>query len=151
MAIYDISSVLLRSQHKKPPYICDGYQDLVFGWVKNPINTCKYKERYRPNRCGSVGHCPAKQKAAGLVPGQGTCLGCRFGPWSEHVQEATGGCFSPCLSPSIPFSLKIKYQGSLYFQGGPSHYNLLIKFNHVVPRFKLFQQFSPIQDKDQTP
>ena len=70
MAIYDISSVLLRSQHKKPPYICDGYQDLVFGWVKNPINTCKYKERYRPNRCGSVGHCPAKQKAAGLVPGQ---------------------------------------------------------------------------------
>ena len=41
-------------------------------------------------RCGSrnkgalagvaqlVGHCPAKQKVAGLIPSQGTCLGCRF-------------------------------------------------------------------------
>ena len=26
--------------------------------------------------------CPINQKAAGSVSTQGTCLGCRFGPWS---------------------------------------------------------------------
>ena len=25
-------------------------------------------------------HCPVNQKFAGLMPGQGTCLGCGFGP-----------------------------------------------------------------------
>ena len=60
---------------------------------------------------------PVDQNVAGLIPGQGTCLGCRPGPkWG-----CTGGnqprqpihvslvdqCFSPFLSPSFPFSLKI--------------------------------------------
>ena len=49
----------------------------------------------------------ANQKVAGSIPGQGTCLGCGPGPWLGHVQEATDGCFSPSLSPSRPFSLKI--------------------------------------------
>ena len=32
---------------------------------------------------------PAKQKVMGLIPSQGTCLRCKFGPWSGRVREAT--------------------------------------------------------------
>ena len=32
---------------------------------------------------------PVQQKVAGLIPGQGTCLGCGFDPPSGHLQEAT--------------------------------------------------------------
>ena len=59
-----------------------------------------------PDQCGSVGWaCPSKYKVAGLFPSRGTCLGC--GPQLGHIQEATNRCFSPSLSPSLPFSLKI--------------------------------------------
>ena len=37
---------------------------------------------------------PAKQKVASSVPGQGTFLGCGFGPWLGRMQEATNRCFS---------------------------------------------------------
>ena len=33
------------------------------------------------------------QKLVGLIPGQGTYLGCRFHPWLRHVQEATDQCY----------------------------------------------------------
>ena len=51
------------------------------------------------------------QKVLGSIPGQGTCLGFRFVPWSRPVQEATDWCFSLtwiflCLSPSFLLSLK---------------------------------------------
>ena len=35
-----------------------------------------------------VGHRAANQKAAGLIPSQGTCLGCRVDPQSGCGQEA---------------------------------------------------------------
>ena len=35
-----------------------------------------------------VGYHPAKRKVASSIPSQGTCLGCKFGPWLGHVQEA---------------------------------------------------------------
>ena len=35
-----------------------------------------------------VGHHPAKQKVANLIPGQGTRLGSGLGPGSGHMQEA---------------------------------------------------------------
>ena len=50
-------------------------------------------------------HRPAKLKVAGLISRPGTCLGCRFGPWSGRGWEATDRCFSPSLSPSLPLSL----------------------------------------------
>ena len=60
-----------------------------------------------------VGHCSTKQKVAtGSIPGQGTCLGRKFGPQSGRVQKATDQCFSltsmflPSLSSSLPLSLK---------------------------------------------
>ena len=28
-------------------------------------------------------------KVSGVTPGQGTYLGCEFGPWSGHIQEST--------------------------------------------------------------
>ena len=37
-----------------------------------------------------VGHRPADQRVAGLIPSQGTRLGCGFGPPLGHVPEATG-------------------------------------------------------------
>ena len=33
-----------------------------------------------------VGCCSAKRKATSSIPGQGTCLGCGFGPWWGHVR-----------------------------------------------------------------
>ena len=54
-----------------------------------------------------VGRRPAKRKVICLIPGQGTCPGCRFSPPSGCIQEATNQCFSPFLSPSLLLSLKI--------------------------------------------
>ena len=47
------------------------------------------------------GHHPANQKVTGSIPGQGTCRGCRFGPHSGCVQEATDQCFSLSLTTGI--------------------------------------------------
>ena len=35
-----------------------------------------------------VGCCPTKQQVTGLIPGQGTCLSCRFGPfcWGTYTR-----------------------------------------------------------------
>ena len=60
-----------------------------------------------PDWCGSVGCPPEKQKVSGLIPGQGTCLGCRPGPQRRALEASIHGCFSPSLSPSLPLSLKI--------------------------------------------
>ena len=38
-------------------------------------------------------------KIAGSIPGQGTCLSCRFGPRARHIWEAINWC----VSPSLPF------------------------------------------------
>ena len=37
---------------------------------------------------------PTHQSVVGSIPGQGTCLGCRFDPWSGRVREATDLYFS---------------------------------------------------------
>ena len=57
-----------------------------------------------------VGHCPGKQRVSGLIPGQGTCMGCSQVPG----QDVYGGqpinvspshrCVSPSLSPSLLLS-----------------------------------------------
>ena len=69
-------------------------------------------ELFCPDWCGSVGYRPAKGKFAGLIPGQGTCLSCRFSSHLGPVQEATNLCLSHIdvsfpLSPSLPLPLKI--------------------------------------------
>ena len=58
-------------------------------------------------------HHTVNRKVTGSVPGQGTCLGCRFYPRSRHVLEATINVSVPLslpafssLSPSPPLSLK---------------------------------------------
>ena len=71
-----------------------------------------------------VGHRPAKWKFACSTPSQGTCLGCRFGPWLGRMRGSqsvflfhTDGLF-PSLSPSLPFSQKIlkKRKGKKMFK-----------------------------------
>ena len=53
-----------------------------------------------------VGCHPAKWKVPALIPCQGTCLGCGFGPWLGHVHEAIYRCFSLTLMfLSLSFSL----------------------------------------------
>ena len=58
-----------------------------------------------------LGHRPVHRKATGMIPCQGTYLGCGFHPWSGRAQEATTErlmCLSHidvsfCLSlPAIP-------------------------------------------------
>ena len=58
---------------------------------------------------------PVNPRVVSLIPCQGTCLGCRFGPWSECVQEGLckkhpccflHRCFSLSLSLFLPLSLK---------------------------------------------
>ena len=45
---------------------------------------------------------PVNQGVAGLIPSQGTCLGCRPVPGGGSGEATTHYCFSPCLSPSFP-------------------------------------------------
>lgn len=56
-----------------------------------------------------LGHHPLHQRAAGLIPSQGTHLGCGFHLWSGHVWQATNRC-SPShqcffLFPFLPLTL----------------------------------------------
>ena len=44
---------------------------------------------------------PGQPKDVGLIPGQGSGLGCGFSPHSGCRQEATDRCFSPSLSPFL--------------------------------------------------
>ena len=60
-----------------------------------------------------VGHRPANRKAAGLIPGQGTDLGCGPGPGLGVCERQLIGvslthrCLSPSLFPSLyPFLQK---------------------------------------------
>ena len=46
---------------------------------------------------------PTKQKVTGLIPGQGKCVSCEFGPWTGCVRETTTRSFSPSLPPSPKF------------------------------------------------
>ena len=50
-----------------------------------------------------VGCRPTKQNIASSIPRQGTGLGCRFGPQSGYVREATDKC-SPLTSMFISHS-----------------------------------------------
>ena len=60
-----------------------------------------------------VGHCPANRKVSGSNPGQGTCWVAGSVPkWGVFERQLTDislsyQCFSPFLSSSLPFSLKI--------------------------------------------
>ena len=60
-----------------------------------------------------VGCRPANRQVAGLIPGQGTCVGGGPGPLLGMCERRlmhvslVHPCFSPSLSPSLPLSLKI--------------------------------------------
>ena len=62
---------------------------------------------------------PTDQKVAGSIPGQGTCLGGGPGPQLGTCKRQpidvslTHRCFSPSLSPSLIFSLKINKNKNL--------------------------------------
>lgn len=47
----------------------------------------------------------AQLVGTGLIPSQGTHLGCRFNPGSGHVQETTHWCFSLSLPLSLPLKI----------------------------------------------
>ena len=63
---------------------------------------------YHPALTGAaqlVVYCPSKQRTAGSIPGQGTCLACRFGSWSWSVQEAMETMFLSHMDVSLPLFL----------------------------------------------
>ena len=47
------------------------------------------------------GHHPSKQKVPGSIPSRGTCLGCRFGPWTRGNRSM----FLSHLDVSLPLFL----------------------------------------------
>ena len=51
---------------------------------------------------------PVDQKVMGLIPSQGTCLGCGFGPWLGRIWQATNRSFFLSPSPYLPLSLRSK-------------------------------------------
>ena len=57
-----------------------------------------------------IEHGPANQKVAGLIPSQGTCLGCRPGPWwgAHERQPHTDVALPPFSSLKINKILKTK-------------------------------------------
>ena len=78
--------------------------------IKLAWGHAKIKKNSAPWRSISV-----DWSAVGLIPGQGTYLGCRFNPWSGSMWEATNWwlflshidvCLSVCLSPPSSLSLK---------------------------------------------
>ena len=58
-----------------------------------------------PDQIGSAGRRPAERKVAGLIPGQGTCLGYGFGP-GQGVYRRQPISVS-LLSFSLPSPLKV--------------------------------------------
>ena len=56
-----------------------------------------------PDDCGSVGRVLShNRKLARLLPAQGTCLGCGFGPWSGCEQQVTNqSMFLPQVAVSL--------------------------------------------------
>ena len=82
---------------------------VLFSVLHVTLLLCFLKKKYN----GSVGWASsAKQKVAGLTPGQGTCPGCRFCPRSGCVRVAflmflSHINVSLSLPPSCPLSLKI--------------------------------------------
>ena len=70
-----------------------------------------------------VGVLSCTQKFVGLIPGQGTYLGCEFGPFLGHVWEAMDQCFFLTmmflsLSFSLPFLLKSIIKTKTHIFGG---------------------------------
>ena len=66
--------------------------------------------------------CPARPEVASSVPGQGTCLGHRPGPWVGAREgqltdvSVSPWWFSPSLSPSLPLSTNEEIKSFQKFQ-----------------------------------
>ena len=54
-------------------------------------------------------HHSTHQKVGGLIPSQGTYLGCGFNLWSGSVRGAVNLCFSLSLPLSLKSNLKTKH------------------------------------------
>ena len=79
---------------------------------KNKIGIHKllgFKTYYIPGQVaqlvGALSRAP--KRVAGLIPGQGTYLGCKFNPQSGCVWEATDRCFYLSLFLSLFLSLTL--------------------------------------------
>ena len=75
------------------------------------------------------------------MPSQGTCLGCRPGPWLHACERQpinvslTHRCFSTCLSASLPLLLKVKKIKSKKKKKKKSwniFQNRILKYTHML-------------------
>ena len=66
-------------------FIIGGCGHLLGSLQGTVVNCQKKKKEVLTSVPQSIGHPPAKGKAAEFIPGQGTCLGCGFSPQSKHL------------------------------------------------------------------
>ena len=105
----------LSLPHPHHPFSCSKKKAMKIFSVEDKRSVC-LTHRFAKALAGVaqlVGHCSANQKVADLIPGQGICLGCGFGPLLGmckrqliHV-SLSHQCFSPSLFLSLPLSEKI--------------------------------------------
>ena len=81
---------------------------------------------------------PLNQKVTSSIPTEGTCLGCRPGPHlgacdRQPVDVSLAHwCFSPSLSPFLPFSLKVNKIFKKINNGWMKNFNFsLIAITHI--------------------
>ena len=109
---------------KKPqPSIVDYFKEFCY----------KEESRALAGVAQLVGVLSCNQKVAGSIPGQGTCLGCRFSPRSECVQSLVWahmrGNQSMLLSPidvSLSLSLSLKKKRQEEVGGGRSEIRIWV-------------------------
>ena len=87
-------------------------------------------------------HGPINQKVVGLIPGQGTCLDCGFGPWSGHIRGNQIMFLTSMFLSLSPFPLK-----SISTSLGEGKKNLQIQVGPHQPALDFYLQ----RDKTQLP
>ena len=95
---------------------CSSIDEYIKTWYMHTIkyySALKNKKSWLTSVAQLVRHSLTKWKVTGLIPSQGTFLGCLVGPWSGHVRRQSMDvsllhqCLSHSLSPSFTLSLKI--------------------------------------------
>lgn len=101
----------------------------------------KHTHEASPGRCGAVGWSIGPyQRAAGSMPGQGTCPGFGLDPWLGSAWEATDRC-PPTPTPLLPSpSFPLLSSSKINLKTKHRHLGLHGETRVMPPRFSLSDQ-----------